>query len=336
MNRPSEGSEDLVEIVEPNFSLAKYFIFLTLIFCSCQTHYVIETEIIHTPSAENINDLPSCFKPLLESEKGRDWAKELLIANTFAREMDFYRAITSYKRALIMIEIDNDTNPDTLAYRKKQMEFGIIQSYYLGQKYQACIDVFETSLLKESPNNFPALRELLIIVYDAYQLTNQCERSEYIWKLIENFDCDTAKKLKTSSALSKANFSTLNTLSDSSQGLCDLLHTYDKCKKSIKTAQTLNAVLPGAGYLYVGQRQTALTSFLINTLFIAAAYHFFSHGNPAAGIITTTLEVGWYVGGINGAGLAAKVYNEQLYHHSARNYMVQNSLFPFLMFECAF
>ena len=32
-----------------------------------------------------------------------------------------------------------------------------------------------------------------------------------------------------------------------------------------------------------------------------------------AGIFTASLEAGWYLGGINGAGLSAKIYNDRLY-----------------------
>lgn len=80
-----------------------------------------------------------------------------------------------------------------------------------------------------------------------------------------------------------------------------MIEGYEKHAKSIKTAQCLNAVLPGAGYWYIGQKQTAVTALLVNSLFIGAASYFFVDGNIPAGVITLSLESGWYFGGIYGA-----------------------------------
>ena len=93
---------------------------------------------------------------------------------------------------------------------------------------------------------------------------------------------------------------------------------------------------PGAGYLYVGQRRAAVTSFLINTLFILATIRFFEREDYAAGIITAGFEAGWYFGGINGAAGAAREYNERLYERHAKDTMVQGELFPVLMFTKGF
>ena len=46
--------------------------------------------------------------------------------------------------------------------------------------------------------------------------------------------------------------------------------------------------------------------------------------------------MGWYFGGINGAGLAAQEYNERVYERLARDTMIENKLFPILMLEKAF
>ena len=69
--------------------------------------------------------------------------------------------------------------------------------------------------------------------------------------------------------------------------------SYEKEKKSISKAQLLNTFIPGAGYLYVNQKQSAVTAFFLNALFIAATYHFFHKGHTAAGIITLSFESGW-------------------------------------------
>lgn len=116
----------------------------------------------------------------------------------------------------------------------------------------------------------------------------------------------------------------------------EFLEDYQTQKKSIGTAQGLNALLPGAGYLYLGQNQSAATAFFLNGLFIAASSYFFLDGNIAAGVIFTSFEAGWYFGGIYGAGLEAKAYNERLYERMATPMMQRERLFPALMLNYAF
>ena len=84
------------------------------------------------------------------------------------------------------------------------------------------------------------------------------------------------------------------------------------------------------------QRLTPATAFLLNGLFIAAAYQFFHRGHIVAGIITTSFEAGWYFGGIYGAGEEAKYYNERIYECNAAQILHQHSLFPVLMLRHAF
>jgi hypothetical protein len=111
---------------------------------------------------------------------------------------------------------------------------------------------------------------------------------------------------------------------------------YEQFTKSPSKARTLNAILPGAGYAYVGQKRSAVTSFLINALFTAAAYQFFSRGYTAAGAITASLEMGWYFGGINGAGIEANEYNARIFEGVGRKMLTDHTCFPVLMFETSF
>jgi hypothetical protein len=111
---------------------------------------------------------------------------------------------------------------------------------------------------------------------------------------------------------------------------------YNQFAKSPQKARNLNAILPGAGYYYVGQHRSALTAFIINALFTAAAYQFFHNGYPAAGAITTSLELGWYLGGINGAGIEANEFNARLYEGVSKKILTDHTCFPVLMFETSF
>ncbi|OHE30487.1 MAG: hypothetical protein A3J94_01550 [Syntrophus sp. RIFOXYC2_FULL_54_9] len=78
--------------------------------------------------------------------------------------------------------------------------------------------------------------------------------------------------------------------------------------KSPETAGALSALLPGAGQFYNERYRDGVYSFLLNTLFILAAYKAYESDNYGLGAILTLFEIGWYTGGIYGAvGGAHKV-----------------------------
>jgi hypothetical protein len=307
---------------------------VVILFSGCQANSCnLEPCIAYTPPIQLVENLPSAFSPLTPDEVRRDWAKEQIIANNFAMELDFYRAITSYKRALFLI-------PSVKKERRMQIEYGILQCYYLGRKYQSVIDFFDKSSLAAAPADFPAFDDLIIMLEDSYYEIGEPEKACKLFAVIEQRNPATANKLQLYEDLMDARFAAVQARTQCNDELapilCNFLYDYNQRALSVKKAQTLNALLPGAGYYYVGQKSTAMTSFIINSLFIAATYYFFDHGNIAAGIITASLESGWYFGGINGAGLAAKAYNESLYNDSAKELMVKQRLFPVLMLKYTF
>lgn len=291
----------------------------------CQFEPVIE----YYPNPVLLQARESAFEPLSSKECRRDWGKEMLIAQDFAKEQDYYRAITAFKRALFLM-------PSHERQRKPEIEFCIIQAYYFGCKYQEAIETFEKSSLLFASPDFPPLQDMLTMVYECYLQIGDCERAENVLKHFEQINCGKAAKLQAYGAFMSADECGLADLDDPEGTYNCFLANYYSKKKSVETAQFYNAVLPGAGYLYVGQKNTALTSFLINALFIGAAYQFFDRGYPAAGLIMVSFETGWYFGGIYGAGLAAREYNQSLFQKSAEDTMVENRLFPILMLNTTF
>lgn len=310
-------------------SLVLVFVLLSLGLegCVCRNE-PIEPSVCYTPPAGRIAILPSPFEPLSSSERRQEWGKELVIAEAFAKEMDGYRAITAYRRASILL-------PPEASARRQQIDYGIVLSYFLAQRYNETVEAFETSSLVNVDASFPAYRNLLILLYSSYQKLCQSERSERVMELLHQVDDATARDLELSRALEQADFSLLQTRPQEHK-VSSLLACYCSQSKSPAKARALNSVLPGAGYWYVGQHNTAITSFLLNALFVWASVEFFHHHDVAAGLIALGFEGGWYFGGINGAGLAAKQYDEQLYACLAKESMVKEKLFPILMFTVGF
>jgi hypothetical protein len=305
---------------------------IILSFFGCQPNsYLLEPKIALEPNKCVMERLPSSFTPLTQEELKQDWGKEIKIADSFAREFDLYRAITSYRRAEILL-------PKEELQRRQQIQYDIIFCYYLGGKYAEAIETFESSCLTEAAPPFPGFQNLLLILYDSYQKLGSEEKAEAIHQLIEKYSPNTAEDLSLSQAILNADLPKIACFSEKERyDYCGcFLENYHTQALSVRRAQTLNALLPGAGYYYVGQKKSAITSFLLNALFIAAAYQFFDHGYNAAAIFTTSLELGWYIGGINGAGLAAKQYNENLYYTHGKHLLTSHRLAPAFMFQFAF
>ncbi|MFA6916349.1 MAG: tetratricopeptide repeat protein [Parachlamydiales bacterium] len=296
---------------------------------------LLEPTLGYTPQVCHITTLPSAFPDLTPEERCSDWGKELLVGEKLACELDLYRAITAFKRAHILFAGEDNLE------REQQIEYGIFFSYYLGGRYQDALNNFECGTLTDVNAQFPAIRELLIAVYDSYMHTEQYPKAFRILELIDACDTEIGVRLRTADSLVLGDLVAAKCLaSDLPCEEVNLIEGFAQeycCKKlSVRKAQTLNAILPGAGYYYVGQEKAAATSLIINTLFTAAAYTFFEKGNWAAGLITTSLELGWYIGGINGAGLAAKEYNECIYNTLGKEMMIKGRLFPVLLFQTAF
>ncbi len=306
---------------------------LFLLFMGCErVHDEIHPQISTVVHPSSLKKLVSPFPPLTYHEKVQEWGKEYWIGLAFAKELDLYRSITALKRASYLI-------PEDLIYRKAEIQYYIMLSYFLGGKYQETIETFDKSELAHVSENFPAYKDLLVMLYDSFKATEQPEKAQFILQLMKDKDEALASKLSIYSAISEGHFQEVIASADTNPLAHDFRKIsldYQNEKKSPGAAQALSAFIPGAGYLYVGQKQSALTSFLINSLFIAAATHFFLDGNLAAGLITTSFEAGWYFGGIYGSGEAAKQYNERIYENKAQYFMNQKKMFPILMIEHAF
>ncbi len=295
---------------------------------------MLEPSIQYVPQVAHIDSLPSAFEELGDDERGSDWGKELYIGEKLACELDLYRAITSFKRAHILFPCDGDQE------RNLQIDYDTFLCYYMGGRHQDALNIFENSPLCSISGKFPPVRDFLIALFDSYMQTKQYVKAFRILELIDKADPDAGLRLRVGDNILIGDLCAVQGLSED---LCwgkeiigGFVAEYQCKKLSVTTAQTLNALLPGAGYYYVGQKKAALTSLIINTLFTAAAVAFFDRGYWAAGAITTSLELGWYIGGINGAGLAAKQYNECLYNTLGKEAMIKAQMFPILLFQTAF
>ena len=311
----------------------RLFFLLLLCFTNCyRVPDKINPRIDYQVQDRHFSCLASAFTPLNANEQTTDWGREMIIARAFAEELDLYRAISTYKRAEILV-------PKIDSSRKLEIQYDILLCYFLAKRYDEAISEFDKTALANVDRTFAAYHDLLLILYECYRELDMTEKEERILELMQKTYPETAEKVQISSALRTGDLPKIEEYADGfaqRSYLDDLLDNYRQQKKSVATAQKLNALLPGAGYFYIGQNSSAFTALLLNGLFIFAAYEFFHHKHMAAGIITTLFESGWYFGGIYGVGLEAKYYNERVYEKNASTVLNCKNLFPVLMIQYGF
>ncbi len=286
----------------------------------------LEPQINVSVQDKYLKSLPS---PFIHTAGREEWEKEERIGMGFAKELDLYQALTAFKRASFLLP-NSDTTHHT------ELDYDTLLAYYLGGKYQETIYTFDMTSLRRTTPEFRPYHDLMVTLYDSHAHLNQTEQADEIIDYMKTSYPDTAQKLALSKILMKGDIPALEKEAPSHPEIQKLLNDYNAEKKSTQTAQLLNTFIPGAGYFYLGQTQSGITATLLNGLFIWASVYFFQHGNTAAGIIFTSVEAGWYFGGIYGAGHEAKLYNERIYEKHATPVMNENRYFPILMLKYGF
>lgn len=359
-----------------------FSIALLLIASSCAPSQAMKSDmkpkIDFAVQDKYLKHLSPLVNPLSSEELTTAWGKEYQIGVAFAKRLDLYGAITSFKRADILI-------PESLVQRKAEIQYQVINCYYLGKKYYDVVDSFENSVLANTDRNFIGFHDLLIILVDSYSQIENPERANWILRTMKKFYPRDAKKLELTTAILNADLYEMKQLANTSatkseidtliakipvkeSGITlvsdpkilstvvdqeneiaelehlldcqaatgDVLKAFNKYKKNPSVAGFLNATIPGLGYLYIGQKQSAFTAFCLNALFISGTGYFFYKGNVPAAIITLSFETGWYLGGIIGAKEGAVLYNERLFETHAHYQMRDHKLFPILMLQHGF
>jgi len=124
-----------------------------------------------------------------------------------------------------------------------------------------------------------------------------------------------------------ASFPAQHALSEQAWTLQQALQTAPpRPTKSPQTAGILAGLLPGAGHLYLGKPQQAITAFLLNGLFLTGAAFAFHEGLEAVGAILLYFETGWYLGNIKSATDGAR--NIQQQHQSAFAHFLRATYTP--------
>jgi len=264
-----------------------------------------------------------CFCPLpgspCASEKGIFLTEdtELKVADAFMNEREYYRAITEYKKFLILFP-----ESDKADYALSR----IGMAYYHGEEYEA------------SARTLANLRE-------KYPESGYAPEAQYFeglgyWKLKKYANAKTALE-GVAASYPDSDYAPLALVADTMlaldqdnvhtgrQGMEKLVAAYPDYPASMRAEETLgmfdqyqslprkseilagfmSAVVPGSGYIYAEHYGDGITAFLINALAIAGTVTAVCNENYAVAAIVGGIGLPFYIGNIYGSANAAKKWN---------------------------
>jgi outer membrane protein assembly factor BamD (BamD/ComL family)/TM2 domain-containing membrane protein YozV len=242
---------------------------------------------------------------------------QLKMAEAFMEEGEYYRAITEYKKLLILF-------PDSEWADYTLFRMGI--AYYNGEEYEPSV------------RSFSALR-------DKYPASSYIPKGYYFeglgyWKLKRFKEARTAfdalsedypRSEHAPLALVAASLVSLeeeniplstdrlerlinrypeHPSSTKANEAIPLIRQYQKLPEKSKTLATiLSAIIPGSGYIYAGRLGDGITAFLINALWIAGVVTGIHAEYYAVSGIVAGVGLPFYFGNIYGSANAAKKWN---------------------------
>lgn len=242
---------------------------------------------------------------------------QLKIGDAFMAEGEYYRAVTEYKKFLILF-------PDSGKADYASFEIGM--AYFKGEEYGAAAQSF-MSMRQKYPGSGYAIQAGYLEGFSQWKLKNY-DRAQMV---LEDLSEQHPASEYAPRSLVVLCLVTLdgNKTELSRQALKRFLDRYpghpgeERVKestvqldryqelpdKSQVLAGIMSAILPGSGYIYAEHYGDGVTAFLINGLFIAGTVTAINQGNYAVAGIAGVIGVPFYMGNIYGSANAAKKWN---------------------------
>jgi len=242
---------------------------------------------------------------------------QLKLADAFMAEGEYYRAITEFKKLLILF-------PDS--GRADYVSFGLGMAYYRGEEYEQAARLL-SSLSEKYPESAYALQGRYFEGFSYWKLKkHEKARATFVALAEMHPESEHAPRALVASSLVALDEGNAGL---SRQGLEQFLERYpgDSGLESVKEAMALldeyeglpqkssllagimSAIIPGSGYMYAGRYGDGATAFLINGLFIAGTVTGIQQENYAVGAIVGGIGLPFYFGNIYGSANAAKKWN---------------------------
>jgi outer membrane protein assembly factor BamD (BamD/ComL family) len=242
---------------------------------------------------------------------------QLKVADAFMAEGEYYRAITEFKKYLILF-------PDS--EKADYALFTIGMAYYKGEEYAAAARTL-AALQEKHPESTNAVQARYLEGFSFWKLKNY-EKARATFEALADThpESEYAPRALVASSLVALDAGQAGISRDGLERFVRhypddprlenvkeamaLLDEYqDLPQKSPVLAGVMSAIIPGSGYVYAGHYGDAITAFLINGLFIAGTITGIHQENYAVGAIVGGIGLPFYFGNIYGSANAAKKWN---------------------------
>jgi len=248
---------------------------------------------------------------LQQSQESSEDSRIFAFAEELFRRKDFNRALTEYQRLMVYFP---DSNLKPLAAKRS------LQCYYQSEQYLEAVHLGQEMLKNGLAKNDEM--EVRFYIGTSYFRLKNFPRARAEFQKITGAMEDKASLL---TGLAFVNEEEWEKAQKSFSSILPESGFYKKAgqlkelasrgpsldQKNPKVAGIL-AIVPGMGYLYDGYKQTALSSFIVNSLFFWTTAEAFKKDNEGLKPIMGILSFGWYTGNIYGSVVSAHRKNERI------------------------
>jgi TolA-binding protein len=261
---------------------------------------------------------------------------QLKIADAFMEEGEYYRAVTEYKKFLILFPA---------SAKADYAAFEIGMAYFKGEEYGAAAMSF-LALREKYPESSYAVHAGYLEGICQWKMKNYDRARVALESLVEQHpESEYAPRSLVVICLAALDE---NKADVSRQALKRFLDRYpghpgeenvreaaaqidryqELPEKSPVLAGVMSAILPGSGYIYAEHYGDGITAFLINGLFIAGTITAIHQENYAVAGIVGGVGLPFYLGNIYGSANAAKKWNLGVRNEITRK--IHSTLSPLL------
>ncbi len=251
---------------------------------------------------------------------------QLKIADAFMEEGEYYRAVTEYKKFLILFP--DSSRADYAAFsiglaHFKGEEFGTAARNFsaLRQKFPSGRYAVEAAYLEGVSHwrqkNYGAARATLEALADEHPAAVYAPPSLLVIGLmaLEEDKAEQGRRALQRVLDRYPEYAGRESVREAAA----LIDRYqDLPEKSPVLAGILSAVLPGSGYIYAEHYGDGITAFLVNGLFIAGTAAAIHQENYAVAGIVGGVGVPFYLGNIYGSANAARKWNRRIRNEITR------------------
>jgi len=255
-----------------------------------------------------------CAKKVMFSYMGNPGVGSLRIVRSAIEKGEYHRAIVELERFLHFF-------PDEEKAPNARYLIGV--SCLKAGQYEKARTIFD-GIIRTYPGTAVS-EQALFMIAESYYMQEQFEEAERIYTRIVEKHPDSEIRNRAVYRLgwtlmqrnrwkdASQAFHRVDQASPLSRNAWELsrksLLGEDLPSKDPVTAGVLAAALPGLGHAYTNRYKDGIVAFLLNGLFIWAAYESFDKDLDVLGSILAFLEVGWYSGNIYSAVNSAHKYN---------------------------